>query len=467
MQSVCTGNKKVRWMSQLLISAVFGLLLVISGEWLLAADQGIGSHDRQTALDILHAVQGDLEKNYYDPTFHGVDMGAKFREAEGKIQTAGSYKEAIESIRAALRELGDPETRFLPRRHPYSDFGFEYQFYGGKCYVVHVGKGSDAERQGLKAGDLLLAIGGSKLVRSDYFDVRTALLEVPPFARVPLVVQSIAGKSSKEIFVETKDKELSNLRLGSVAQDTAINMGRLLLIADGLHDKTSPESIDLGNVLVWRQPTLFSVADLHGMPLPAPEDALGEKADFILRSARKKPAVVLDLRGNPGGTVKGLQWLVGSVFDHDVRICDFMSRGRSEPQFAKTKGKYAFTGTLIVMVDSRTREDAEVFARLIQIEKRGFVIGDQTAGRVMRERLFGIREFMEGDQPYSGVLISTENIVMTDGKGIEGTGVTPDLKLLPSADDLANGSDPVLAAALSLAGHAIDPEAAGKLTSEK
>ena len=64
---------------------------------------------------------------------------------------------------------------------------------------------------------------------------------------------------------------------------------------------------------------------------------------------------------------------------------------------------------------------------------------------------------------YFGSSITVADIIMTDGKSLENSGVTPDEILLPAAEDLAAGRDPVLSRAAILCGVALDADKAGSL----
>lgn len=186
------------------------------------------------------------------------------------------------------------------------------------------------------------------------------------------------------------------------------------------------------------------------------------EVDEMINKAHKHKALVLDLRGNPGGSVDTLKALLGEVLDHPVKVGDRVTREGSKPLEAKPRGHNAFTGKLVVLVDSQSASAAEIFAREMQLEKRATVLGDKTAGAVMEAKHYSYKLGMDTVIFY-GASITDADILMTDGKSLEHTGVTPDEISLPTAADLAAGRDPVLARAVELCGSTITPEAAGAL----
>lgn len=146
-------------------------------------------------------------------------------------------------------------------------------------------------------------------------------------------------------------------------------------------------------------------------------------------------------------------------FDHDVKLFDKVERKKTASEVAKGQHHRYFSGKVIVLVDSESASAAEIFARVMQLEKRAAVIGDHTAGMVMEATEY---HYASSGVDY-GVEVTIANLIMSDGKSLEHLGVNPDEILLPKLADLESGSDPVLAHAAEELGVTLSPEEAGKL----
>jgi C-terminal processing protease CtpA/Prc len=205
--------------------------------------------------------------------------------------------------------------------------------------------------------------------------------------------------------------------------------------------------VEQGDILFWKMPA-FAVEE--------------SEVDRMIRIARTHKTLILDLRGNPGGYITTLAHLIGSVMDHDVTIATRVMRKGQKPEVAKSRGKNLFTGDLIVLVDSNSGSAAEMFARVVQLEHRGTVVGDRSSGSVMESLFYPFNDY-SGVLVFYGAYITNADLIMADGKSLEKVGVTPDVLLLPSAVQLATGEDLVLVKAAELGGVNLDPVEAGKL----
>jgi C-terminal processing protease CtpA/Prc len=190
---------------------------------------------------------------------------------------------------------------------------------------------------------------------------------------------------------------------------------------------------------------------------------LPEQVDEIMAGQiNGSGAAIFDLRGNPGGYVVTLERLVSHFFDRELKIADLKGRKEMKPMIAKKRGDKPYDGKVIVLIDSKSASAAELFARVMQLEKRGIVLGDQSSGAVMQSRSYGM-ELGVNRLVYYGASITNADVIMTDGKSLEHVGVTPDELLKPTAEDMATMRDPVMARALALAGVRVDPVKAGSL----
>ena len=105
-------------------------------------------------------------------------------------------------------------------------------------------------------------------------------------------------------------------------------------------------------------------------------------------------------------------------------------------------------------------------ARVLRLEKRGKIIGDHSAGAVMRTGFISHQGGIDLNTPYAMNFTKSE-IVMSDGQKLEKIGITPDEKLLPTGPDAANNRDPVLARAAKILGFDLTPEKAGTIFDDK
>lgn len=150
--------------SSLVIAAtIVSLLRVLPAR---ASEQKYRTVSNDQALEMLKLVETDIKGNYYDPTFHGLDLEGRFEQARREITAAKSQDEAFLDIAGAVAALNDSHTRFIPPARPYGvDYGWNMQAIGdASCYVVAVRPGSDAASKGLRPGDRVVSVNGVKVL---------------------------------------------------------------------------------------------------------------------------------------------------------------------------------------------------------------------------------------------------------------------------------------------------------------
>ena len=411
-----------------------------------AAEAQSLNHDREMGRTMLGVIKNDLKKNYYDTAFRGIDLDAHFKTADEKIKQASSKNEVLSIVASTVMAFNDSHTYFVPPlRATRVEHGWQMQMIGDKCYVVAVQPGSDAAAKGLTPGDRVISVEGVNITRKDLPKLQYIFFLLSPRTGMDVVVEK-PDKQRRQLDINAKVYQ------GSVLIDlkTGMASSRAQLIRESqtLARFYRHRYYEIGNdVLIWKMPQ-FDLAD--------------RQIDELMSKAKKRQALVLDLRGNGGGAESVMLRLIGHFFDRDVKVGDLKRRTETRPLVAKTRGENPFAGKLVVLVDSDSASAAEVFARVMQSEKRGTVIGDRTAGLVMRGKSYD-HQFGQDLLIYYGMVVTDADLVTADGKSLESIGVAPDELMLPGADDLAAGRDPVLAHAARLAGLDITPEKAGAL----
>lgn len=436
----------MKFQSMYKFAAAFSVLLVClhCGASDSFAQNKMDSIAKQQVMSMLSNIKNAIKNDYYDPNpkFAGMDLDTRFKTAEEKLKKTEFLGDALAVIGQAVIDLNDSHTKFFPPGiTTITEYGWRMKIIGDKAFISGVLPNSDADKKGIKVGDEVLAINGFRPTRRELWKMLYYYDVVSPKVKLTLDVKSPAGET-RQLVIATKLTQLKK----SIDLANTFDLNAAFREGDKLKDLDRHYFQEVGDAIIWKMPTfVYDPRDVGG----------------LVERANNKKTLILDLRGNGGGLVVTLEELAGYFFDHDIKIADLKGRKKLDPQQAKTKGSKVFKGKLIVLVDAGSASASEIFARLIQLEKRGIVLGDVSMGAVMQSRGKGFSLGVDDAWGY-GMNMTMADVIMSDGKSLEHVGVMPDELILPTGQDQAERCDPVMARALELSGHKIEASIAGK-----
>lgn len=410
-----------------------------------ARAQQISRVDRDLAEGMLENAASDVHKYYFDSKLHGLDWDALVREAKGNIERAPNGSAAIAQIQGLLERLNDSHTNLFPPQSPVPvDYGWQFKIIGKRAYVTAVSPNSDAEKKGMRPGDELLAINGFAVERASALKLKYAMDVLMPRTELQVDLRDPDGKLLHLNVASIVKKQLAVAGLGNYSW----YLNQRIIDSQKAWEKLRPEYREFGSeLMILRVPAFVQT---------------GFTVDNLIDKARSHTTLIVDLRGTPGGTVDSVDCYLGGIFKREVQVGQSVLRDKSKPWVIKGNHRNAFGGDVIVLIDSESASGAEIFARVVQLEERGTILGDHSSGSVMEARFY---PHFYGQNPvyFYGESVTIADTLMADGKSLEHVGVEPDRTFLPTAADLAAGRDPVLAYAASLAGVTLSPEDAAKL----
>jgi carboxyl-terminal processing protease len=156
-------------------------------------------------------------------------------------------------------------------------------------------------------------------------------------------------------------------------------------------------------------------------------------------------AIVLDLRGNPGGFGGMAIPVAARLITREtslgtIQFRDFANNLVAAPSL----GVKSFAGKVVILTDEGSASTSEILAAGLQEAKRAIVVGESTVGAALGSTIEAL--------PGGAVMqIPVAGFKTPKGIAIEGRGVQPDRRVLETRAALLAGHDPVLDEALVLA----------------
>lgn len=137
-------------------------------------------------------------------------------------------------------------------------------------------------------------------------------------------------------------------------------------------------------------------------------------------------ALVLDLRGNIGGSIDLLQQFLGPFIGKNQYAFEFYRRSQTTPYKTITDWLPGLAPykNVVILVDQNTQSSAEVIASTLKKYNVGVLVGRKTKGWGTIERVFKLKTQLSGAETYSIFLVHTLTL-REDGQPIEGRGIDP------------------------------------------
>jgi carboxyl-terminal processing protease len=310
------------------------------------------------------------------------------------------------AIDGMLNATGDPHTIFLspPENRTASQELNGAGFSGIGAVVVPAGKtlhvlapmpGSPAARAGIRAGDALIAVDGTRVSRLTSGQA-IARIHGPTGTVVRLTV--VRGKSAPFTV---------NVKRAKIAPITAY--------ADML-----PHHVGYVRILSFGDDTADQVT----------------RSLRILRADRAR-AIVVDLRDNPGGYVEAAQQIVSDFLSSGVVAYEKRTH-QDMSSLPVLTGHRVLQVPIAVLVNAQTASAAEITAAALRDEAHAVLVGTRTYGKGSMQSVYSLADG-------STVRITDRLWLTPRKKSISGVGLTPNIvvRRAPSARQ----GDPALIAA--------------------
>ncbi len=345
--------------------------------------------------------------------------------------------DVLQTYLNALAHAYDPHSDYFNPEHAQdfsinmslSLFGIGAQLRedDGYCKIDQLIHGGPAEKsKQLKEGDRIVAVAQSNQPPVDVVDMELGkvvqLIRGPKGTEVRLTISPVEDRAARRVVTLIRDE---------IKLEDQEAKARLIELPDGHGGTNRIGVVDL--------PSFYAPVDLSGNSgHTAPKYTSVDVAKLIKKLEQEKVAgIILDLRGNPGGSLEEAVKLTG-LFIKDGPVVLARSPDGSVNVDSDTDPSVLYSGPLIVLVNRLSASASEIAAAALQDYGRALVVGDiSTFGKGTVQNLNPLRPFVwptTATNDPGTVKITIRKFYRVSGASTQLKGVMPDIVLPDRAE---------------------------------
>ena len=383
----------------------FGTFLFLSG-WVIKDNVFAYS-----PVDLYDNVWRLINNKFVDQSNNQQDWAKWRHKYDNKIQT---NEDAYVAINTMVASLNDPYTKFLdPKefadetssiKRSIKSIGIQIRVKDGKLMVIAPIEDTPAEKAGLKADDEILEIDG----------VSTKGITVDKAA------DKIRGKEGTQVTLLVKRKDNPPKTYTITRAEIEIKSISQKLPMEGVKMPDDFCYIRLSSFISRNAATEFGT---------------------ILNNNSDKKGFIIDLRSNPGGLLTNAIYISDMFLDGGTIVSTVDRDGYKETQSA-TPGVYT-KKPVVVLINKGSASASEIFSGAMKDNHRAVIIGEQSFGKGLVQEINKL--------PYeAGINITIQKYLTPNGTDINKKGITPDIEVKLSEDDIKDKKDVQLEKAIEV-----------------
>lgn len=367
----------------------------------------------------------------YEPLEEKADL-ALFWHVWSRLEDYFIDQEALVSkemvygaISGMVSALDDPYTVFLaPEKNKkveeqlkgsFEGIGIHFGFLDSKMAVIAPLKDTPAERAGLRAGDLIIEVNGQETTEMSLAEAQS-LIKGQKGTKVTLTILSEGDQEPREV---------------AIVRDT------IVLKSVKVDIKEEPIGrVETKDDLVFVEKEGVAHAKVSRFTQQTRDEWNRVVGEISRRSSQEEIlGVVLDLRDNPGGYLSGAVYLAGEFLANGELVTRQEKSTGEEIEFRVERSGRFLDLPLVVLVNKGSASSSEILAGALQEKGRAKVVGEKTFGKGSIQE---VHDLPEG----AGLHITTARWLLPSGKSIDEDGLTPDVEVKISQEDLEAKKDP-------------------------